>query len=372
MIYFDSAASYPILPEALDALNAGFTNPANPSSAHTPGDAASRDIEKTRQLIAEAIGALPSEIIFTSGATEANNLALKSHFDEPINNDKRHLVISAIEHKCIHAIADYLRRKKGAEISIVPPNRQGIVTPEAVTAMLRDETSLVSVMHVNNELGTKNPIDQIGALCFERGIRFHSDAAQSFLKVPIDVEDMDIDYLSIAAHKVGGPKGIGALYIRDQRRRSIEPVIHGAGQEEGLRGGTLPAPLISSFGRSIEVFPGAYKQLLQADLKSALLRTLAELGVSHSVNGRDAIGSMLSLTLPTCDVAALLRETSNEFALATGSACSSKEIEASHVLTALGLSRELAANTLRISFNHSMLENDVKKLAIQLKKFSNV
>ena len=372
MIYFDSAASYPILPEALDALNAGFTNPANPSSAHTPGDAASRDIEKTRQLIAEAIGALPSEIIFTSGATEANNLALKSHFDEPINSDKRHLVISAIEHKCVHAIADYLRRKKGVEISIVPPNRQGIVTPEAVAEMLRDDTSLVSVMHVNNELGTKNPIDQIGALCFERGIRFHSDAAQSFLKVAIDVEDMDIDYLSIAAHKVGGPKGIGALYIRDQRRRNIEPVIHGAGQEEGLRGGTLPAPLISSFGRAIELFPGAYKQLLEADLKNALLSKIAELGVPHNVNGHDAIGSMLSLTLPTCDVAALLRETSGQFSLATGSACSSKEIEASHVLTSLGIDRELAAKTLRISFHHGLNLGNITKLGLSLSKYTGL
>ena len=371
MIYFDSAASYPILPEALDALNTGFTNSANPSSAHAAGETAAKDIEIARELIADTINALPSELVFTSGATEANNLALKSHFDAPINKHKRHLVISAIEHKCIHAIADYLQRKMGVAISIARPNEQGIITPESVKNLLQHDTSLVSVMHVNNELGTKNPIDQIGALCFERGIKFHSDAAQSFLKAPIDVDKMNLDYLSISAHKVGGPKGIGALYIREQRRRNIEPVIHGAGQEEGLRGGTLPAPLIGSFGKAVEIFPSVYKQLLEADLKNALLKTIDELGIPHTVNGYNAIGSMLSLTLPTCDIPALLRETGNQFALATGSACSSKEVEASHVLTALGLDRELAGNTLRISFHHSMVKSDINKLAIQLKKFTN-
>lgn len=370
MIYFDSAASYPILPEALEVLHRGFAEHfANPSSAHKSGETAAKEIEVAREIIAEEIGALPSEIVFTSGATESNNLALKSHFHEAKNQTKRHLVISSIEHKCVHAIADYLKRTDKVSVSVVSPNKDGVITLDAVKNALRDDTSLVSIMHVNNELGTVNPVDEIGALCFDRGIKFHTDAAQSFLKLPIDVDDMNVDSLSLSAHKIGGPKGVGAIYIRDRRSRDIEPVVHGAGQEEGLRGGTLPTPLITSFGKATQKFPDIYRDLKDARLKKQLLDNLSELSIPHQVNG-NSIDSIVSLTLPRTDVLALLRETSELFALATGSACSSKEIEASHVLTAIGLARNQAERTLRISFHHDLKPSNLDLLVNTISKYT--
>jgi len=370
MIYFDSAASYPLLPEVLDELLRCFTeHPANPSSAHLAGEAAAMKVEYARELIADAIGALPSEIVFTSGATESNNLALKSHFYESANKDKRHLVISSIEHKCIHSISDYLRRIADVKVSLVHPNASGIITPEALEKVLENNTSLVSIMHLNNELGTANPIEAIGSLCFERGIKLHTDAAQSFLKLPIDVDDMNLDYLSLSAHKIGGPKGIGAIYIRDRRSRDIEPLIHGAGQEEGLRGGTLATPLIASFGKAVEYFPTAYQKLQTLQLKERLLGKLKALSVAFQLNG-ESIDSLVSITLPNTDVPRLLRETAQQYTLATGSACSSKEIEASHVLMAIGVQRNMAERTLRISFHHTLTPSDVDHLAESMALFT--
>lgn len=370
MIYFDSAASYPILPEALDVLYRGFSeHSANPSSAHKAGEIAAEEIEAARELIADEINALPSEIVFTSGATESNNLALKSHFQDAKNQIKRHLVISSIEHKCVHAIADYLGRTAKVSISVVHPERNGVITREAVERALTENTSLVSVMHLNNELGTANPVDEIGALCYERGIKFHSDAAQSFLKLPIDVDDMNVDFLSISAHKIGGPKGVGALYIRDRGARDIEPVVHGAGQENGLRGGTLPSPLISSFAAAVRVFPEKFSDIKNLKLKEILLNSLQSYGITFQVNG-DSIDSLISLTLPNTDVPQLLRETDDRFALATGSACSSKEIEVSHVLSAIGLDRVVAERTLRISFHHRITPEDIKNLVKAIKSNS--
>jgi len=363
MIYFDSAASYPILPEALEELQVVFSkHAANPSSAHLLGEAAAQTIEQTREILADEIGALKSEIIFTSGATESNNLALKSHFYDLAARGDGHLVISSFEHKCIHAVADYLQRYAGICVSVAKPDKNGVVTRAAVERVLRDSTSLVSVMHLNNELGTVNPIKEIGELCFERGIMFHSDAAQSFMKLPIDVGDMNLDYLSMSAHKIGGPKGIGAVYVRDRRARNLEPVIHGAGQEEGVRGGTLPTALIASFGKAVKVFPAAYSELKSAQFKASLVAKLSTLNVPYQLNG-ESIDSLVSLTLPRTNVAALLRDTWEVFSLATGSACSSQNIEVSHVLASIGMQRELAERTLRVSFHHQNTPLEINQLA---------
>lgn len=370
MIYFDSAASYPMLQEAKEALiNASVELYGNPSSSHWAGETALKEVEKARELIADSIGAFPSEIVFTSGATEANNLALKGHFSLDAFKEKKHLIVSAIEHKCILAIADFLAIESEIEVSLVSPNEFGIITPEAIKALLKDYTSLVSVMHVNNELGTINPIADIGKLCFKQGIKFHTDAAQSFLKEQIDVDDMNIDYLSISAHKVGGPKGIGALYIRDRRSLPLTPVIHGAGQEEGLRGGTLPAPIIISMGKAVETFTNAYELLKNQNLKLSLIDSLRLADIDFQING-EGIHSLLSLTLPYTDVGSLLRNSDKDFALSTGSACSSTEIEISHVLAAIGLNRDLGERTLRISFHHQLNQSDIEALVGEIKKYS--
>ncbi|MDG0980182.1 MAG: cysteine desulfurase family protein [Halieaceae bacterium] len=370
MIYFDSAASYPVLPEVQTRLKLTVnTLFGNPSAQHSAGEMAANLVEQARETIADAIGALPSEIIFTSGATESNNLAIKGHFSRPEYAQKRHMVISAIEHKCIHAIADYLMRTQNIAVTVVKPNTSGIIDTGAIREALREDTSLVSIMHVNNELGTINPIKSIGDLCLQHGVRFHTDAAQSFLKTDIDVDEFNLDYISLSGHKIGAMKGVGAVYIRDLRTSNIEPVIHGAGQEEGLRGGTLPAPIIESFHSAVQHFPAAYAVLKQKHYKACLLNEIRRLGVECAQNG-ESIDSLISLTLPATDVAALIRSESEEFALSTGSACSSKEIEVSHVLQAIGLSRDDGSRTLRISFHHQLEEGDILKLAETIKSFS--
>lgn len=368
-IYFDSAASYPILPEAKDAMLGALNQLyANPSSIHIDGERSKQIIEQTRESIAERVGAYPSEIVFTSGATESNNLALKSHFSLQENSKKRHLIISNIEHKCVHAIADFLSRECAVKVSVARSNSDGIVTREAVEALVTSETSLVSIMHVNNELGTINEVREIGEFCSSRGLKFHTDAAQSFLKTPLVVDEIEADFVSISGHKIGAPQGIGALYIRDRRKKNFEPVIHGAGQEEGLRGGTQATGLIAAFGAAVQAFPAAYARLCSQKLKETLVQALIEHGVPFKINGI-SLPSIVSLTVADTDVAALLRESEHEFSLATGSACSSKEIEPSHVLTAIGLDSEQARRTLRLSFHHALTPADIDRLVKRLSLF---
>ncbi|NRB62248.1 MAG: cysteine desulfurase [Saprospiraceae bacterium] len=370
MIYLDTVASYPLLPEVKQSLSEAFDSLyANSASSHLLGEQVWDEINKVREQLADEIGAYPSEIIFTSGATESNNIAFKSLLlGGEISKDKKHIVTTQIEHKCVFAICDYLE-SLGYEITYVKPNKDGIINVDSITKAIRADTALVSVMHVNNELGTINPISDIGQACFDAGVLFHSDAAQSFKKVSIDIDDLNVDVMSFSAHKIGGPKGIGAIYIRDLRKRHLMPVIHGAGQEDGLRGGTVAAPLIAGFGKAIEVFPKYYKEFTLKNVKHYLLELLSEHKVPYEINGKATnLPSCISLTLPSTDTSLLIREYENYYCLAQGSACSSKEIEASHVLTALGLTREKAERTLRLSFPLDLKFSDLDKLVAAIKK----
>ena len=370
MIYLDTAASYPVLPEVKLALSQAFDSYyANSASGHLLGKQVSDEVNRVREQLADEIGAYPSEIVFTSGATESNNIAFKSLLlGGGVANNKKHIVTTQIEHKCVFAICDYLK-SIGYEITYVKPNKHGIIEPESIASALRPETALVSVMHVNNELGTINPIEDIGMVCFNNGVLFHSDAAQSFQKLDIDVDDLNVDVMSFSAHKIGGPKGVGAVYIRDLRKRHLMPVIHGAGQEDGLRGGTVAAPLILGFGEAINVFSKYYQKFILKNAKSRLLDLLLKYKVEHKVNGAvNSLPNCISITLPATNTALLIREYEQVFSLAQGSACSSKEIEASHVLTALGLSREHADKTFRLSFPLDIKQTDIETLVNAIKK----
>jgi cysteine desulfurase len=368
LIYFDSAASYPVLPEALDMLLIqSKTSYANPSSDHALGRSAAKKIDEVREQLAELIGALPSEIVFTSGATESNNLALKSVLSRQLpRGNKKHIVTSAIEHKCIIAICNYLR-PCGFDITYLVPNVEGIISAEQVMNSLRSDTALVSIQHVNNELGTVNPIGEIGAACFSKGVLFHSDAAQSLGKVNVDVDEFNVDFMSFSGHKIGGPKGIGALYIRDLRTQPLEPVIHGAGQEYGMRGGTVASPLIASFGAALGLFPRLYDDFKQRGLKQYLLQQLKLKNIPSLLNGNlAAVPHCVSLSFPNTDIRLVVRENEDRLCLAQGSACSSKEIEPSHVLTAIGLNKELADKTLRISFTLDCTKDHIDVLVAAL------
>lgn len=366
MIYLDSAASYPVLPEVQVALDKSFRELyGNSTASHKLGLDASEVIESARGVIAEKIGALSSEVVFTSGATESNNIAFKSLLlDNPALKDKKHIVTSQIEHKCVLAICNYLAKFHGYRITYVKPNADGVIQADEVAKVLQDDTALVSIMHVNNELGTINPIDDIGELCLKKGILFHSDAAQSLCKVDIDVDELNVDVMSFSAHKIGGPKGIGAIYIRDLRTRHLTPVIHGAGQENGLRGGTVAAPLISGFSVAVKAFPSYYKKIEQIRLKFRFIEELALMNISFKVNGdyRNNLANIISISFQGLDIEHLIRIANAHIAIAKGSACSSKQIEPSHVLHGIGLEGILLKNSLRLSFTHLSDEKDFLEL----------
>lgn len=372
MIYFDTASSYPVLPEVQCVLAKAFDSLyANPSSNHLLGANASLAVDEVRKQIANRIGAYPSEIVFTSGATESNNIAFKSLLlGGAFPAEKKHIITTQIEHKCVFSICNYLE-SFGFNITYVKPEKNGIISAEIIEQAIRAETVFVSVIHVNNELSTINPISEIGEVCRKNNLLFHSDAAQSFMKIKVDVDELNADIMSFSAHKIGGPNGVGAIYIRDLRNRELVPVIHGAGQEDGLRGGTIATPLVLGFGSAVENFPNYYSLFKGIAAREFLLNKLSDNDIEYRVNGSyNSLPSCLSITFPTTNIPLLMRKNEQLFCLAQSSACSSKEIEASHVLTALGLSREEAAKTLRISFTLDVLKEDILKLVEAIKAYS--
>lgn len=346
MIYLDYLASTPVLTKVLTDMQTAFEDCyANQSSSHACGREALEVVESCKQVIADKIGALPSEIIFTSGATEANNLAIKGL--AYLNQHKgKHIVTSAIEHKCILNICAYLE-KIGFDVTYVMPDKNGIISVESVNDAIREDTILVSIMHVNNELATINPIEEIGELCYQKQIPFHSDVAQSFCKLDIDVLDMNLEALSVSAHKFGGPKGIGFAYIRDARTSNIEPVIHGSGHQHGLRGGTLPTPLIVGMKSAVENYH--YDEINLQNIKQDFFDELNKLKVEYTINGTLTLANAFSIQFYDERIVKNLM-VNTKVCVSQGSACTSKEIKPSHVLKAIGLSDEQARKTFRVSF----------------------
>ncbi|WP_343316445.1 cysteine desulfurase family protein [Acinetobacter soli] len=365
MIYLDFAASTPLLPSVRNELLRAFEEEySNPSSAHKLGRSSAEKIENVRKIIADSIGAYKSEIVFTSGASEANNLAIKGYV---LANPKKgkHIITSAIEHKCILSICHFLEKEHGYEITYISPQKNGIIDSQDVIHAMRDDTVLVSIMHVNNELGSIQPIELIGKACFERNIKFHVDAAQSYKKITIDVDELNIDMLSISAHKIYGPKGIGALYIRDLRETRIQPVIHGAGQEYGLRGGTLPTPLILGFGAAVEDLT-IEKTLIEVRNINSLLRTkVIEMGGAINSPDINFIPHILNIRFSDFDTTNFVAK--SDFLCSQGSACSSMNIEISYILQEIDLSFEEAMSSIRLSFGYTTNLNSISNLLNDIK-----
>ncbi|MCA0936668.1 cysteine desulfurase [Vibrio alginolyticus] len=339
--YFDYAASTPVSQLVIDAMKPWQNdNFANPSSAHQAGRESSQAIQQSREIIAEKIGALPSEIIFTSGASEANNLALKGVAFQHLEK-KGHIITSSIEHKCILNTCAFLE-SIGFEVTYITPDSSGQIDPSAVLNALRSDTILISIHHVNNELGTIQPIEAFGAIAFENDIPFHTDAAQSFCKCDIDVDDMDIDMLSLSGHKIYGPKGIGALYVRNARDSKLVPLIHGGGQEGGMRGGTSPTPLIVGLAAAVKHFPiepsGQERHFLNVIQTFDWVRN----------GGEHVVPTTWSITFQSdAEVKRFTQE--HPWLISQGSACNALSNVASHVLTSIGLDEEQARRTYRIS-----------------------
>jgi cysteine desulfurase len=356
-IYLDNQASTRVDPRVLEAMLPYFTEQfGNPhSTSHPYGRIAAEAIEQSRGEIAAVIRADPREIVFTSGATESNNLAIKgaAHFARahPHGGQRRdHIITLQTEHKCVLESCKALA-EEGFEVTYLPVEPNGLVSLSSLAEALSERTLLVSVMAAHNEIGVIQPLAEIAALCRSRGVLFHTDAAQAVGKIPLDVEAMGIDLLSISSHKVYGPKGIGALYVRRRPRVRLTPLIDGGGQERGLRSGTLPTPLCVGLGRAAAIagaeMAGEAERLLQ--LRTRLLQNLTRRFPELRLNGdadRRLPGSV-NLSFPGVSAQQLI-EAAPSIAISTGSACTSAVVEPSYVLRALGLPDALANSAIRI------------------------
>jgi cysteine desulfurase len=350
-IYLDNNATTRTDPRVVEVMLPYFTEHYGNAASltHTFGQEADEAVEQARQQVADLIGAHPREIVFTSGATESNNLALKgvAAMYRPKGD---HIITAATEHK---AVLDPLRRlgREGFQITILPVDAYGRVTVEQVAQALTPRTVLVSIMAANNEIGTLQPIRALGRLCKERGVLFHSDAAQAAGKVPLDVEDMGIDLLSLSAHKMYGPKGVGALYVRrrDPRVR-LEPQMDGGGQERGLRSGTSTVAGIVGFGVACELClqEMANETVRLTDLRERLRQGIQEQLSDVTLNGHptERLPGNLNLSFAHIKGEALLMAL-RDIAVSSGSACTTASLEPSYVVKALGLDDELAHGSIR-------------------------
>ena len=347
-IYLDYAATTPVDPEVASAMRECLEldgNFANPSSSHALGQQARRRVEDSRAMIAARVGVLPGMMSFTSGATESDNLAIQGVM-LAYRNQGRHLVTSITEHKAVLDTAAALE-KQGFEVTYLSCDEHGVISPDQVADALRDDTTLVSIMHVNNETGVVQDIGSIGALCRSRGVLIHVDAAQSIGKVPVPLDQWEVDVVALTAHKVYGPKGIGALYVRPGTK--LTPLLHGGAQVGGDRAGTLATHQIVGMGRAYELADTIVEAPRLASLRDRLWSGLSAIA-DVRLNGHPTERSphVLNVAFPGVDGESL-RLGIADIAVSAGAACNSATPEASHVLSAMGLSDALAASSQRFS-----------------------
>jgi cysteine desulfurase len=361
-IYLDYQATTPMDPRAVEAMMPYFTEKfGNPhSSSHSYGWEAEDAIDKARAQVAHIIGADEREIIFTSGATESNNLALKGVAN--FYKDKRnHIVTLVTEHKCVLDTCRHLE-EEGFQVTYLPVKQDGLVDLVELEKAITDKTVIVSIMAVNNEIGVIQPIAEIGKLCRAKGAFFHTDCAQAVGKIPLDVEAMNIDLMSISGHKIYGPKGIGALYVRRRPRIRLQAMINGGGQERGMRSGTLPTPLIVGFGEACAIaereMPEEAKRLqrLRDRFYDGIKAKLADVYLNGDLEHR--IPGNLNLSFAYVEGESLILGI-KDLSVSSGSACTSASLEPSYVLRALGVEEELAHTSLRISFGRFTTEEEV-------------
>ena len=362
-IYLDYLSTTPVDPRVVAAMTACMSTEGvygnAASRSHVFGWQAEEAVENARSQVAELINADPREIVWTSGATESDNLAIKgvAHF---YHKKGKHIVTSKIEHKAVLDTCRQLERE-GYEVTYLDPNEQGLTTPEMVQAALREDTILASVMHANNEIGVVNDIAGIGEICRAAGVLFHVDGAQGVGKIPVDMEQMKVDLLSMSAHKMYGPKGVGALYVRRKPRVRLEAQMHGGGHERGMRSGTLATHQLVGFGEAARI---AHEEMAT---ESALLEALRERfwdAISDIpevyINGdrEQRLPGALNVSFAFVEGESLIMSL-RDLAISSGSACTSASLEPSYVLRALGLNDEMAHSSLRFSFGRFTTEAEV-------------
>ncbi|OSQ37206.1 IscS subfamily cysteine desulfurase [Thalassospira mesophila] len=350
-IYLDYQATTPTDPRVVDAMLPYFYEKFGNAHSrnHSFGWEAEDAIELARGQVATIIGASPKEVIFTSGATESNNLALKGVM-KFYGKKKPHMITTVTEHKCVLDSARHLEQE-GYKVTYLPVQKNGMVDLETLKAAITDETALVSIMAVHNEIGVIQPLKEIGEICRERGVFFHCDAAQAVGKIPLDVNDMKIDLMSISGHKLYGPKGVGALFVRRRPRVRVVAQITGGGQERGMRSGTLPTPLIVGFGKACDIALNemAEENARIMELRNYTLKRFRDRLEDIYLNGdeENRVAGNLNISFAYVEGESLLMGIKN-IAVSSGSACTSASLEPSYVLRALGVDEELAHTSLRI------------------------
>lgn len=369
-IYFDYQATTPMDKRVLDKMMLTMTEEFGNahSKNHAFGWKAEEFVEEARKYVAEVINAQPMDIIFTSGATESNNLAIKgvARFNK---GEKNHIITVKTEHKCVLESCRYLEKKEGFNVTYLNVGTDGLINLEELKNAITDKTVLVSVMGVNNEIGVIQDLKSIGKICREKGVYFHTDCAQAFGKIPLDVEEMNIDLMSISGHKIYGPKGIGALYIRRKPRVKIEAIINGGGQERGLRSGTLAVPLIVGFGEASRIAK------LEIENDSKRIKILADKIINSFIKMKKVYlnGSLknrwygcLNFSFTGIEGESLMMAT-KDIAVSSGSACTSADLEPSYVIKAIGTKDEFAHSSIRIGLGRFTTEEEVNYL---IKRYS--
>ena len=362
-IYLDYLSTTPVDPRVVAAMTACMSTEGvygnAASRSHVFGWQAEEAVENARSQVAELINADPREIVWTSGATESDNLAIKgvAHF---YHKKGKHIVTSKIEHKAVLDTCRQLERE-GYEVTYLDPNEQGLTTPEMVQAALREDTILASVMHANNEIGVVNDIAGIGEICRAAGVLFHVDGAQGVGKIPVDMEQMKVDLLSMSAHKMYGPKGVGALYVRRKPRVRLEAQMHGCGHERGMRSGTLATHQLVGFGEAARI---AHEEMATESAQLEALRERFWDAISDIpevyINGdrEQRLPGALNVSFAFVEGESLIMSL-RDLAISSGSACTSASLEPSYVLRALGLNDEMAHSSLRFSFGRFTTEAEV-------------
>jgi cysteine desulfurase len=360
-IYMDYAATTPVHPDVLEAMKPYFSDIfGNASSIHGYGLEAKKGIDAAREKIADFIGARAEEILFTSGGTESDNYAIKGMADS-WKGKKKHIITSGIEHHAVLETCHYME-KNGIKVTVLPVDKYGQVDPEDVKRAISSETFLVSVMHASNEVGTIQPIAEIGQITREAGVYLHTDAVQTFGHLPVNVQELNVDLLSISGHKLYGPKGIGVLYVR--KGTKIEPFMHGGGQEEGRRGGTYNTPAIVGLGKAVEI---ASREMEEEGVRLSALRDRLINGLLSRVeytklNGHPSARLPNNVNVSIAFVegeATLMSLDMAGIAASTGSACSSESSEPSHVLSAMSIPAEEARCSMRFSLGKWTKESDI-------------
>lgn len=366
-IYLDAQATKPVDPRVLDAMLPYYTSIfGNPHSrTHSFGWNAEKGIDIARKQVADLIKSDDKEIIFTSGATESNNMALKGVVSFLKKENKPiHIITTQIEHKCV---LDTCRRleEEGVKVTYLPVDNQGVLDTDLLKKSITKDTALVSVMALNNEMGSIQPLKEIGKICRDNKILFHTDAAQAVGNINIDVNDMNIDLLSMSGHKIYGPKGIGALYVRRKPRVRILPLINGGGQERGLRSGTTPPPLVVGLGKAAEICSQEMKKdyfyikKLSDKLKSIITKDIDNVVLNGDVN--NIYPGCVNISFPYVEGEGLMMNL-KDIAVSSGSACTSSSLEPSYVLRALGKNDDLAHSSIRFGISKFTTESEIEKV----------